>query len=111
MQFCGPSWQSCGCPALRGRNGEVTLYSDLLLHNMGPALDDKIEQRNATGAEWRTAPLIGVGQRPRYLHDGRAPTLRDAIQAHGGEGEIVRNRFFNLNEADQAAILAFLGRL
>jgi CxxC motif-containing protein (DUF1111 family) len=40
-------------------------------------------------------PLIGVGQSPRYLHDGRAATLRAAIQAHGGEGEIVRNRFFN----------------
>ena len=109
--FSATGCAKCHVPALRGRNGEVTLYSDLLLHNMGPALDDKIEQGNATGAEWRTAPLIGVGQRPRYLHDGRAATLRDAIQAHGGEGEIVRNRFFNLDEADQQAILAFLGRL
>jgi CxxC motif-containing protein (DUF1111 family) len=78
---------------------------------MGPALDDKIMQGNAIGSEWRTTPLIGLGLRQRYLHDGRAATLRDAIQAHGGEGEIVRNRFFNLDEADQQAILVFLGRL
>ena len=47
----------------------------------------------------------------RYLHDGRAATLRDAIQAHGGEAEIVRNRFFDLDEADQRAILTYLSRL
>jgi uncharacterized integral membrane protein (TIGR00698 family) len=109
--FSSVGCAKCHVPALRGRSGEVTLYSDLLLHNMGPALDDKIMQGNAIGSEWRTTPLIGLGLRQRYLHDGRAATLRDAIQAHGGEGEIVRNRFFNLDEADQQAILVFLGRL
>ena len=109
--FSSVGCAKCHVPALRGRNGEVTLYSDLLLHDMGRALDDKIVQGDATGTEWRTAPLIGLGLRQRYLHDGRAVTLRDAILAHGGEGEIVRNRFFNLNEADQQAILVFLGGL
>jgi uncharacterized integral membrane protein (TIGR00698 family) len=109
--FASVGCAKCHVPALRGHTGEVTLYSDLLLHNMGPALDDKIIQGNAIGAEWRTTPLIGLGLRRRYLHDGRAATLRDAIQAHGGEAEIVRNRFFNLDEADQQAVLAFLGKL
>jgi hypothetical protein len=109
--FASVGCAKCHVPALRGRTGEVTLYSDLLLHDMGPALDDKIPQGNAIGAEWRTTPLIGLALRRRYLHDGRAATLRDAIQAHGGEAEIVRNRFFDLNEADQQALLAFLGNL
>jgi CxxC motif-containing protein (DUF1111 family) len=79
----------CHVPALAGVNGDVLLYSDLLLHDMGPALDDKIVQGNATGADWRTTPLVGLAARRRYLHDGRAATLRDAILAHGGEAEIV----------------------
>ncbi len=65
-------------------------------------------QGNALGFEWRTTPLVGVGQRDSYLHDGRAATLRDAVKAHGGEAEIVRNRFFNLKEADQQAIMDFV---
>ncbi len=101
----------CHVPALQGRNGEVTLYSDLLLHDMGPALDDKIVQGNAIGAEWRTTPLTGLRLRQRYLHDGRAATLRDAILSHGGEAEIVRNRFFDLGDADQKAITDFVSRL
>jgi CxxC motif-containing protein (DUF1111 family) len=63
-------------------------------------LDDKIVQGDAIGSDWRTAPLIGLHQRQRYLHDGRAATLRDAILVHGGEGEIVRDRFFNLDTSD-----------
>jgi uncharacterized integral membrane protein (TIGR00698 family) len=101
----------CHVPALLGRSGEVTLYSDLLLHDMGPALDDKIVQGNALGMEWRTMLLTGLGMRQRYLHDGRATTLRDAILAHGGEAEIVRNRYFRLDEAQQREIMKFLGEL
>jgi CxxC motif-containing protein (DUF1111 family) len=86
----------------------VVLFSDLLLHDMGPALDDKIVQGTALGFEWRTTPLVGAGLRPRYLHDGRAATLRDAILAHDGEAAIVRNRFFDLGQPDQEAILAYL---
>jgi CxxC motif-containing protein (DUF1111 family) len=78
---------------------------------MVPALDDKIVQGNATGAEWRTALLAGLGLRQRYLHDGRAATLRDAILAHGGESEIVRYCFFDLDEPQQLAIYAFLSAL
>ena len=109
--FSSVGCAKCHVPALQGRNGEVTLYSDLLLHDMGAALDDKIVQGNAIGAEWRTTPLTGLRLRHRYLHDGRAATLRDAILSHGGEAEIVRNRFFDLGEADQQAIKDFVSKL
>lgn len=101
----------CHVPSLRGINGDVILFSDLLLHDMGPALDDKIAQGTATGAEWRTAPLVGLRLRSRYLHDGRADNLRNAIQAHGGESERVRNRYLELNDTDKQAIINFLGTL
>ncbi|HKQ29682.1 MAG TPA: putative sulfate exporter family transporter, partial [Burkholderiales bacterium] len=101
----------CHVPSLRGHTGDVVLYSDLLLHDMGPALDDKIIQGSAAGPDWRTTPLVGLRLRERYLHDGRASTLRDAILAHGGEGEIVRDRFFNLSEPEQKSIYQFLDSL
>ena len=102
----------CHVPSLRGNDGgEVLLYSDLLLHDMGAALDDKIVQGSATGADWRTTPLVGLGLRPRFLHDGRAATLRDAVLDHGGEASIVRERFFELTEAEQQAVYRFLSAL
>lgn len=113
----GRTFSSVGCakchvPSLRTSDGgSVTLYSDLLLHDMGPALDDKLLQGNATGAEWRTAPLASLRLRQRYLHDGRAAHLRDAVLYHGGEGLIVRDRFFDLDESDQDAVYAFLATL
>ncbi|MEQ1516970.1 MAG: putative sulfate exporter family transporter, partial [Usitatibacteraceae bacterium] len=109
--FASTGCAKCHVPALAGREGEVVLYSDLLLHDMGPALDDKIEQGEAAGADWRTTPLAGIRLRERYLHDGRATNLRDAILAHGGEGEIVRDRFFALSADDQAVALAFMSKL
>jgi uncharacterized integral membrane protein (TIGR00698 family) len=101
----------CHVPTLPAGEVRVTLYSDLLLHDMGPALDDKIVQGEATGRDWRTTPLVGLGLRTRYLHDGRAGTLRDAILAHGGEGEIVRDRFFALSEDEQHVLYRFLESL
>jgi hypothetical protein len=101
----------CHVPALRGVRGDVPVYSDLLLHDMGPGLDDKIVQGNATGADWRTTPLIGLRLRDRFLHDGRAATLRDAVLEHGGEGERVRQRFFELDEAEQNEIYRFIASL
>lgn len=86
----------------------VPLLSDLLLHDMGPELADGIVEGNATGSEFRTAPLWGLGRTAPYLHDGRAATLEDAIVAHGGEAEGARDRFFALPDTDRAALLAFL---
>jgi len=101
----------CHVPSLRSDRGDVLLYSDLLLHDMGAALDDKIVQGSATGADWRTTPLPGLGLRQRFLHDGRAATLRDAVLDHGGEAAIVRQRFFDLTDADQNAVYRFLSAL
>jgi CxxC motif-containing protein (DUF1111 family) len=78
---------------------------------MGPALDDKIVQGDATGRDWRTAPLAGLALRRRYLHDGRATTLRDAVLAHGGEAEIVRDRFFGLSNAERETLARFVEAL
>lgn len=106
--FIAVGCAKCHVPSLQGTHGPVVLYSDLLLHDMGPGLDDKIVQGDASGAEWRTTPLIGLGLRQRYLHDGRAETLRDAILQHGGEAEIVRRRFFELDAEDQDEVYRFL---
>ena len=68
------------------RNQPVNLYSDLLLHHMGPGLADFVRQGQAGGDEFRTAPLWGVGQRIFFLHDGRTSDLLDAIRAHKSLG-------------------------
>jgi CxxC motif-containing protein (DUF1111 family) len=93
-------------------------WSDLLLHDMGPELDDHYTEGSALTSEWRTAPLWGIGLAERsqggvgyYLHDGRARTLRDAIELHGGEGAASREAFRRLSPAEQEAILAFLRSL
>jgi CxxC motif-containing protein (DUF1111 family) len=107
-----------GCPACHtgrlhmGRQGTRRRpYSDLLLHDLGPGLADHIVQGDASGSEFRTAPLWGVAQSAPYLHDGRAATLAEAIAAHGGEADAARNTFITLGEADQQALVAFLDSL
>ena len=76
---------------------------------MGASLDDKIVQGNASGADWRTAALMGARLSERNLHDGRAATLRDAVPQHGGQSE--RVRFFQLNESEQKEIDRFMAAL
>lgn len=102
--------------ALAGKN--VVLYSDLLLHDMGPDLADNLNEGSATGTEWRTAPLWGLrlvgeflGGNPSYLHDGRASDLTQAIQFHKGEADSARTRFFLRTTSDRQALLDFLGSL
>ena len=99
---------------------EVTFhpFTDLLLHDMGAELDDGYTEGNATSAEWRTAPLWGLGLAERaqggtpfYLHDGRATTLRDAIRFHGGEGTRSRIAFGALTAPQQERLLAYLRSL
>ena len=84
-----------------GRDGEVTLYSDLLLHDMGPALDDKIVQGDATGAEWRTD---AAGRHSRLRHatctTAAPPPCATRSWPTAAKAEIVRDRFFDLDEAD-----------
>jgi CxxC motif-containing protein (DUF1111 family) len=108
-------FQSIGCanchaPVLPGpgARGPLYLFSDLLLHDMGPALADQMQQASALGNEWRTMPLWGVSERGRFLHDGRALTLADAIAAHGGQAQHARDLFVALSPPDMLALLEFL---
>lgn len=92
-------------------NKPVNLYSDLLLHRMGPGLADNIRQGSALGDQFRTAPLWGVGRRPFLLHDGRATTVDQAIRAHGGEASAAAGRYAALSPADRQAVAQFLSGL
>jgi mono/diheme cytochrome c family protein len=106
--FSAMGCTACHTPAMPGAAGEVPLYSDLLLHGMGPGLDDGIVQGNARGGDWRTTPLWGLGMRHHLLHDGRAANVRDAIVAHDGEGRASAMSFLRLTTAEQDALLTFL---
>lgn len=92
-------------------------YSDLLLHDMGEGLADNRPEARATGREWRTAPLWGIGltqqvsPRATFLHDGRARTLLEAVLWHGGEAEAAKSRVVALQPQDRAALIAFLESL
>ena len=93
-------------------------FTDLLLHDMGPGLADKRPEFEATGREWRTSPLWGVGfseqlssVRPLYLHDGRARNVEEAILWHGGEAESAKRGFMSLSEQERAELIAFLRSL
>ena len=102
-------------PALAGQL--IWPYSDLLLHDMGEGLADNRPEGVATGREWRTQPLWGVGFTETvnghsfFLHDGRARNLTEAILWHGGEAEAARDAFAAMPKADRDALLAFLGSL
>lgn len=93
-------------------------YTDLLLHDMGDGLADDRPDFLATGKEWKTAALWGVGILSKtnggsafYLHDGRARSIEEAILWHGGEAERSKQRFMQLSKADRTAILKFLNSL
>jgi len=101
-------------------NKPANLYSDLLLHNMGTGLADGIKQGAATGYDFRTAPLWGLGQRVLFLHDGRTSDLLAAIQAHyspasgaipGSEANQVTQAFIALTPDQKQDILNFLRSL
>jgi len=92
-------------------------YSDLLLHDMGPGLADEAGEGDASGAEWRTAPLWGLGRATRdpastsLLHDGRARSSEEAILWHGGEADPSRAAYRALPREQRDALLAFLATL
>ena len=95
-------------------NVSFTPLSDFALHDMGIGLADGISQGNASGSEFRTAPLWGIGQRLFFLHDGRTSDLFHAITAHAGAGSeanTVISNFEMLSSADQQALLNFLRSL
>lgn len=91
-------------------NKTVYLYSDLLLHDMGPELATTCSV-DASPVEIRTAPLMGLQHRGSFLHDGRTYDLREAILAHGGEAAAARNRFAALPYLVQEYLILFLRSL
>lgn len=99
-------------------NKTIFPYSDLLLHNMGPELDDGYTEGSALSSEWRTTPLWGLGLSAGsqggnlfLLHDGRARSIPAAIEFHGGEGAISRGNYRALSDAEKRALLKFLESL
>jgi len=103
------------------RYKKVAAYTDLLLHDMGPDLAD-ICLGQATPSEFRTEPLMGLrftvkaaaeggANGPGFLHDGRAKSVEEAVQLHGGEGAASRDKFAALPKEERAALLKFLESL
>ncbi|MFN3199830.1 MAG: di-heme oxidoredictase family protein [Bradymonadia bacterium] len=98
-------------------NQKIWPYTDLLLHDMGEGLADGRPDFEATGREWRTAPLWGIGlletvnRHTLLLHDGRARGFAEAILWHGGEAEAARERFRHLEAADRDRVVKFLESL
>lgn len=98
-------------------NQKIFPYSDMLLHDMGEGLADNREEFEASGTEWKTRPLWGIGLtevtsgHTTFLHDGRARNITEAILWHGGEAKSSKDGFQNLSAADRAAILKFLNSL
>ena len=92
-------------------------YTDLLLHDMGPGLADNRPDFLASGSEWRTPPLWGIGLvqvvngHTNFLHDGRARSLLEAVLWHGGEAKQARERVRQLSRSDREALIAFLQSL
>jgi CxxC motif-containing protein (DUF1111 family) len=98
-------------------NQVIHPYTDLLVHDMGPGLADRRPDFQASGREWRTPPLWGIGLvktvngHTNFLHDGRARSLMEAILWHGGEAKGARERVTRLRRGDRDALIAFLGSL
>ena len=124
--FAEAGCQSCHIPTLQTgahptisalSNQEIHPYTDLLLHDMGAGLADHRPDFDATGSEWRTPPLWGIGLvetvngHTNYLHDGRARNLLEAVLWHDGEARASRDAVLNLSQADMDALVTFLRSL
>jgi len=98
-------------------NQRIHPYTDMLVHDMGAGLADNRPDFQATGTEWRTSPLWGIGMfektngTPYYLHDGRARTLTEAILWHDGEAKNSKEQFVKLSKAERSDLIAFLKSL
>jgi CxxC motif-containing protein (DUF1111 family) len=114
-QGCHTQSLKTGKTAMTGQS-DVTFQplSDFALHSMGKGLADGISQGNASGTEFRTAPLWGVGQRLFFLHDGRTSDLKVAIEQHasdGSEANAVIQNYNMLKQTDQQALINYLRSL
>jgi CxxC motif-containing protein (DUF1111 family) len=116
--FAQAGCADCHVPTLKSGPSEVAAlsersfqpYSDFLLHDMGD-LGDGIEQAGASGREMRTAPLWGIRVVTRFMHDGRAGSIEEAILAHDGQGRAARDKFKSLPGDAKAKLLAYVARL
>lgn len=113
-----PTFTTGSTASIAALNGQmIRPYTDLLLHDMGADLADNKPDGQASGTEWRTPPLWGLGLVPavnghtRYLHDGRARNLEEAILWHGGEATNSVNAFKELIKQDRDKLLYFLERI
>lgn len=99
------------------RNQTIRPYTDLLLHDMGPDLADDAIDFKASGSEWRTPPLWGIGLiktvngHTNLLHDGRAKNVEEAILWHSGEAQKTKEQYKKLNKTDRENLLAFINSL
>ncbi|WP_095096281.1 di-heme oxidoredictase family protein [Pseudomonas sp. Irchel 3A5] len=118
--------QQCHTPQFKTRhdaaepelaNQVIRPYSDLLLHDMGAELADNRTEFQATGREWRTPPLWGIGLtqtvsgHTQFLHDGRARNVLEAVLWHGGEAQAAQRQVLAFDAEQRAALLAFLNSL
>lgn len=115
---CHTPSHTTGAAALPELEGQLIWpYTDLLLHDLGPGLADERPLALASGREWKTPPLWGlgliedVGGHTRYLHDGRARSLEEAVLWHGGEAQEATDAFLAMDAEDRAALLRFVGDL
>jgi CxxC motif-containing protein (DUF1111 family) len=106
-----PNLRTSDHPIQALANREFPAYTDLLLHDMGPEMADICQGLVATPSEFRTEPLMAVRLARRYLHDGRASSIEQAVQLHGGEGARSRDAFRALSGSDRKALLKFLSTL
>jgi CxxC motif-containing protein (DUF1111 family) len=124
--FISANCTSCHIPVMKTgvnvafpevSNQVIFPYSDMLLHDMGPGLADNRPDYDATGQEWRTTPLWGLGLTQTvnghnyFLHDGRARSIEEAILWHGGEAAASQQAFVNMSLPDRNALLKFLESL
>jgi CxxC motif-containing protein (DUF1111 family) len=121
--FYQSNCQACHTPSYRTdsdypvaelANNTIWPYTDLALHDMGEGLADGVYEFSANGNEWRTPPLWGIGLQlrilgeQRYLHDGRARNLSEAILWHGGEAQNAKTQFVNLSRLERKQLISFL---
>lgn len=113
--FAAVGCAACHKAEMPDRSGTpLAVFTDLLLHDLGESVAGAIPDDKFSPSEWRTAPLIdldAMGGKRRYLHDGRAVTIEQAIRLHGGEAQGSREAFDRLAGEDKARLMEFLARL
>jgi len=110
-----PSYQTDQAYPIKAlANQTIWPYTDLALHDMGEGLADGVIDNKATGREWRTAPLWGIGlqqkntNRSEFLHDGRARSISEAILWHGGEAKTAQQKYLQLTKVERDALHVFI---